>query len=169
MSDYIKEFTFKEKPEDFTYVEGEPLKLNEDFKFYHNKLKFRKKLNSLQYLFKDYIQTTLQAAGIRDTYLKLEYTKRYLMVIFTDPETIKTTDQIIEDHKDIPLKDGCYYMESNSDYLLLLTKDMDGISEGVQIMEEILRQVLDEYFTRKEFDKFIKVRPFKLSNCNLVS
>lgn len=169
MSDYIKEFTFKNKPEDFMYVDGEPLKLNEDFKFYHNKLRFRKELNSLQYLFKNYIKTTLQAAGIRDTYLKPEYTKSYLLLLFTDPVTIKNTNQIIEDHMDIPLKKDCYYMECNSDYFLLLTKDMEGISEGVEIMEEILDQVLDDYFRRKDFDQYIKVRPFKLSNCNLLS
>ncbi len=167
MSDYIEKFEFKEEPEQLTYMEGEPLKINEEFKFYHNKLRFRKELTPLQYLLKDYVNTTIQAAGIRDTYLKVAYTESYLLVVFTDPETIKSTNKIIDDHAHITLEKECYYLEANSDYMLLLTKDMEAISKGVKFMEEILNQVLEEYFRRKDFDKFIKIRPFKLSNCNL--
>lgn len=169
MSDYIDKLVFKETPKEFTYEEGEPLKLNEKFKFYHNKLKFRRELNKLQYLFQDYVKTTLQAAGIRDTYLKKEYTDAFFMVIFTDPNTIKQTNAFIKEYEDITLEKGCYFIDCNSDRMLLLAKDFDAISAGTVTMETILDQVLREYFQRKEFDKFMKIRPFQLSSCKALT
>ena len=167
MSDYIKEFTFKEPPKELNYLEGEPLKLNEEFKFYHNKLKFRREINQLQYLFQDYMKITLQAPGIRDTYLKKLYTDSFFLVIFTDLETIKETNRIIEQHLDLSIEKGCYYIETTSEYMLLLTKDLDSIKAGTKTMKNILDQVLHEYFlVQKDFDKFIKIRPFRLYSCS---
>lgn len=165
MSYNVEKFEFKEEPKEINYEDGEPLKLTEEFRFYHNKMRFRKHLTPLQFLFSDFFNTTLQAAGIRDSYIKLEYTNTYLMVIFCDPETVKKTNEIIEKHIDENINKGCFYIENNSDYMLLLTKDVDGIIAGVEKMREILDQVLDEYFKRKEFDEFIKIRPFNLFDC----
>ncbi|MFO7798035.1 MAG: hypothetical protein ACQERB_10525 [Promethearchaeati archaeon] len=165
MSNYIKKFEFKEEPREFNYKEGEPLDLTEEFRFYHNKLKFRKELTPLQYLFADFFNTTLQASAIRDSYIKKEYDDVYLMVIFSGPETIKNANKIIEKHLNISLNQGCYYMESTSDNMLLLSKDIEGIRSGVEKMREILQQVLDDYFERKQFDEFIKLRQFNLFDC----
>jgi hypothetical protein len=165
MSYYVEKFEFKNKPKEINYIEGEPLKLTEDFRFYHNKIRFRKELTPLQFLFNEFFNTTLQAAGIRDSYLKREYTDTYLIVIFCDTEEIKNTNQIIEKHFDKNLEKGCYYMEGSSEYLLLLTKDMEGIKAGIEKMKEILEQVLDDYFRRKNFDEYIKLRPFNLFDC----
>jgi hypothetical protein len=167
MSDYLKEFNIKEPPKKITYLEGEPLELNEEFKFYHNKLKFRKYINQLQYLFQDYMEITLQAPGIRDSYLKKLYTNSYLMVIFTDQETIKETNRIIEKHADLLIEKGCYYLETTSDYMLLLSKDLEGIKAGTKTMRDILEQVLNDYFNvQNDFDKFIKIRLFSLYGCS---
>ncbi|MFX1411081.1 MAG: hypothetical protein ACFFA6_12070, partial [Promethearchaeota archaeon] len=68
MSDYIKKFEFEKEPKEITYIEGEPLKLNKDFVFFHNKSFFRKELTRLQYLFKSYTSVSLLASGIRDSY-----------------------------------------------------------------------------------------------------
>jgi len=165
MSNIIEKFEFKEEPQEINYKEEEPLKLTEDFKFYHNKVRFRKNLTPLQYLFSDFFNTTLQAAGIRDSYLKLKYTNTYMMVIFCDPETIKNANKIIEKHIDVNINKGCYLMEGNSDYMLLLAKDIESIKAGVEKMREIVEQVLDDYFKRKDFDEFIQIRPFSLFDC----
>ncbi|MBD3194459.1 MAG: hypothetical protein GF317_05340 [Candidatus Lokiarchaeota archaeon] len=165
MSDYIEKFEFKNPPRELEYHEGEPLKLTEEFRFYHNKMKFRKELNKLQYLFNDYLKKTLQAAGIRDSYLKLEYTNKYLMIIFTDPENIKSADKIIKKHESIEIEKNCYVIESTSEYLLLLTKNREALTEGIEMVYEILDQVLHEYFNRNEPDKFIQIRPFSLFGC----
>jgi hypothetical protein len=49
--------------------------------------------------------------------------------------------------------------------MLLLTKDMDGLHAGTNIMEEIFTQVLEDYFSRKNFDDFIKIPQFKIISC----
>jgi len=165
MSDYIKKFELKTKPKEINYMDGEPLKLSEEFRFYHNKLKFRKELTPLQFLFSDFFDTTLQASAIRDSYIKREYDDNYLIVIFCEPETIKNANEIIEDHIKMDLNDECYYMESKSDYMLLLSKDIEGIRSGVEKMIEILKQVLNDYFDRKQFEEYIKVQPFNLFDC----
>ncbi|TXT66719.1 MAG: hypothetical protein BAJALOKI1v1_260017 [Promethearchaeota archaeon] len=165
MSEYLKKFFFKKEPQELRYNEEDPLKLTEEFKFYHNKLKFRIELNQLQYLFQDYMKVPLQAAGIRDTYLKLEYTDKYYMVIFTDMNTIKNANQIIEENMDVSIEKGCYYLRTTPTYMLLLAKDYDGIDTGITMMREILDQVLHDYFRQQEFDEFIKVQPFTLQDC----
>jgi hypothetical protein len=164
MSNYITEFKFKSSPENITYIEGEPLNLSERFDFFHNKSKIRKALNLLQYLFKSYIKTPLLASGIRDSYLSEDYGEQYLIVLFTTPEIIKGANNIIAKHSDTEFTTGKFYLITTQDYMLLLAKDMEAVNSGVEYMEEILKQILEDYFTKKEFDDFIKVRQFSLSN-----
>ncbi len=165
MSNLLKEFTFEKPPKNITYFDKEPLKLTNEFVFFHNKNKFRKELTRLQYLFKSYTRTPLNAAGIRDSYLKQETSEKYLIVLFTTTNIVKRTNDIIENYSDLEFDSGCFHIEATSDYLLLLTKDMDGLRSGINMMEEILKQILEDYFSQQKFDKYIKIRPFKLKNC----
>ncbi|MHA2038784.1 MAG: hypothetical protein ACW98X_20320 [Promethearchaeota archaeon] len=165
MTDYIKKFEFKETPKEITYIEGAPLELNEDFVFFHNKSKARKDLTPLQYLFKSYTTNPLLALGIRDSLLEKELTEQYLIVLFTTPKVIEHTNNIISRYTDVEINQGCFYFETNSEFMLLLTKDLDGLHSGTKIMEEILTQVLEDYFTKKNFDEFIKVTQFKIISC----
>ena len=169
MYDYIKNYEFKDNPKEITYFDGEPLRLSKEFSFYHNKNWFRKELNRFQYLFKTYLKNPLIAAGIRDSYLKEEYSENYLIVLFTDAQSIKNTNNIIEANLAKEISQGCFYLISNTNYLLLLAKDKNGLISGLSIMEEILTQTLEDYFNQQQFDDFIKIRQFKLFNCtNLV-
>ncbi len=165
MSDYIKKFEFKENHNEITYIEEPPIELNEDFVFYHNKSKVRKELNSLQYLFKSFTKNPLLALGIQDSFLKKEYTDKYFIILFTTSEHVKNTNGIIAEYIDIEINQGCFYLVTTSDYMLLLTEDMDGLKSGANIMEEILNQVLDDYFTKKQFNDFIKIRQFRINKC----
>ena len=165
MYEYIKNYEFKNNPKEVTYFDGEPLKLSKEFSFYHNKNWFRKEINRFQYLFKTHLQNPLLATGIRDTYLKEEYTENYLMVLFTDGETVKNANNIIETNLDKEISQGCFYLVSNTKYLLLLAKEKNGLISGLNVMEEILTQTLEDYFNQQQFDDFIKIRPFKLFNC----
>jgi len=166
MTEYIKEFEFKNPPKEITYYDDEPLKLTKEFSFFHNKSKFRKELNRLQYLFKEYLKTPLIAAGIRDTYLKEEYTEKYFIILFTTNEIIKETNQIIEQYSGKDIQSGCYVLKSNLSYLLLLAKDLNGVILGIDILEEIFNQTFKDYFKRKRFEDFIKIRPFIMSGCS---
>lgn len=165
MSDYIKEFEFKETPKYLTYLEAKPLELNSDYIFFHNKNKFRKDLNRLQYTFKSYTNNPLMAVGIRDSYLKAEYSDDYLIVVFTTYSIIKNCNEIIEEKIGIKIEPNCFFLETTSEYMLLLAKDMKGLNLGIDIMEEILTQVMDNYLEKKNYDNYMKIRPFKLSNC----
>ena len=165
MYDYIKKYEFKNNPKEITYFDGEPLKLSNEFTFYHNKNWFRKELNRFQYLFKTYLKNPLLASGIRDTYLKEEYAENYLILLFTDILTVKNTNHIIETNLDKEISQGCFYIISNPKYLLLLAKEKNGLVSGLNVMEEILTQTLEDYFNQQQFDDFIKIRPFKLFNC----
>jgi len=166
MSKNIKKYVFKSKPKEITYIDGEPLKLSKEFSFFHNKIKFRKELTRLQNLFKDLAKIALQASGIRDSYLKEEYSENFLLVIFTTSQIIRQADLILEPHKNLELSPGCFYLESNSESMLLLAKDMEGLSFGVDTMEEIFSQTFEIYFEQKNFDDYLKIRPFKLFNCS---
>ncbi len=165
MTDYIKKFEFKETPKEITYIEESPLELNEDFVFYHNKSKVRKELTPLQYLIKSFTKNPLLALGIQDSFLKKEFTDKYLIILFTASENVKNTNEIIAEYTDIEINQGCFYLVTTSDYMLLLTKDLDGLKSGKKIMEEILNQVLEDYFTKKNFDDFIKIRQFRIYSC----
>ena len=164
MLNHLTEFKFKRSPKSITYLEGEPLKLTEEFDFFHNKSKLRKGLNQLQYLFKSYIKNPLLASGIRDSYLTEEYTEEYLIILFTTPEIVKKSNEILASYSDIEFTQGNFFLITTPDYVMLLTKDMDGINSGIESMEEILNQVLEDYFNKENFEDHIKIRQFKLSN-----
>ena len=165
MSDYIKECEFKIPPKEIIYGDEEPLKLSNEFSFYHNKNMFRKELNRLQNLFLRYLKTSLVAAGIRDSYLKEKYSENFLLLLFTDNKIMKETNQIIKAHSDVEIHPNCFYLESSTKYILLLAKDMDGLISGIDTMEEIFSQTFEDYFSRKKFDEYIKICPFKMTSC----
>ena len=165
MSDFLKEFVFEESPLNITYFDEEPLKLTNEFIFFHNKSKFRKELNRLQYLIKSYTKVPLHAAGIRDSYLKEEYSEKLLIILFTTSKLIKKSNQFIEIISDKPLNPGCFYLKTTSDFILLLSKDMAGLTIGIETMEIILKQVLDDYMNKKKFDEYIKIGSFELLDC----
>ena len=165
MSDYIKKFEFKETPKKITYIEEPPLELNEDFVFYHNKSKVRRELTPLQYLFKSFTKNPLLALGIQDSFLKKEFTDKYFITLFAASEIVKKTNEIITEYTDIEISQGCFYLVTTSDYMLLLTKDIDGLKSGAKTMEEIFNQVLEDYFTKENFDDFIKIPQFRIYNC----
>jgi hypothetical protein len=165
MSTYLKKFDFEKSPMNITYLEKDPLKLNNNFMFFHNKSKFRKELTRLQILIKTYINTTLHAAAIRDSYLKEEFFENYLIVLLTETEKMKKVNEIIEKHASKVLNSGCFLIENNTNYMLLLSKDMDGLIHGIDAMEAILKQVLEDYMNQKIFDDYIKICAFNLMDC----
>jgi hypothetical protein len=165
MSAFLKEFKFERSPLKIKYFDKESLKLNNEFIFFHNKSKFRKELTRLQYLIKSYTKSPLQAAGIRDSFLKEVYSEKYFIVLFTNLETSKNTNQIIEKHSDLELNQGCFYLEADTDYLLLLARDMEGLKLGVDTMETILKQILEDYIEYKRFDDYIQICSFELIDC----
>ena len=162
MSEFVKEYEFKNPPNKISYLEGEPLKLNDSFIFYHNKNKFRKELNRLQIAFKTHTKTPLIASAIRNTYLIEEYSNRYLIIYFTTGESIKNLNDVIETHIDREIKQGDFFLENTSSYMLLLAKDMEGLTLGIDIMEEIFQQTFNNYFAQNKLDDYIKIRPFKM-------
>jgi len=165
MSKNIKDYEFRLKPKEVTYIEDEPLKLDKNFSFFHNKIKFRKELTRLQLLFKDYTQISLLATGIRDSYLKEEYSENFLIVIFTTNHVIKDANRIMDPYKDTKIKPGCYYLESTANYMLLLAKDMEGLISGVDTLEDILTQTFEQYLEKNDTEDYIKIKPFKLFSC----
>ncbi|MHA1233674.1 MAG: hypothetical protein ACTSQL_01155 [Promethearchaeota archaeon] len=165
MSNNLKEYVFNVKPTEITYLDKDPLELNSDLIFFHNKIKFRKEITQLQNLFKEYTKTALQASGIRDSYLKEEFSENFYLIIFTTHDIVKKTNEIIEPRSHFDLKVGCYYLESTSEYMLLLAKDLDGVKSGVNTMEDIFYQTFEEYYAQKNTDDYVKIRSFKLFNC----
>ena len=163
MSEFIKEYKFKNPPKEITYLDGEPLKLSDGLIFYHNKNKFRKELNRLQNIFKTYTKTPLIASAIRDTYLKEEYSDKYLIIYFTTGEFITELNNIIETHHNKEIDKGSFLMANNSKSMLLLAKDMEGLVLGIDLMEEIFQQTFDNYFAQNKLDDFIKIRPFMIN------
>ncbi len=163
MSEFIKEYKFNNPPNEITYLDGEPLKLSDGFIFYHNKNKFRKELNRLQNIFKIHTKTPLIASAIRDTYLKEEYSDKYLILFFSTGEFIKDLNSIIETHLNVEINQGTFLMVNKSNHMLLLAKDMDGLVLGIDMMEEIFQQTFDNYFAQNKLEDFIKIRPFKIN------
>jgi len=166
MSSYLSEFSFSKRLKELDYVDGEPLKLNNEFNFFHNKNKFRKELNRLQFIFKKFTGNSLVASGIRDTYIKEEYTESNLLVIFTDNQVVKKTNNILDANLKPEMKSGCFYITTSSEYLLLAAKDMDGLLLGIDFMEELFTQVFEHYMEQKKFDDFVKIRQFNASGCS---
>ncbi|MFX0142023.1 MAG: hypothetical protein ACFFDN_50770 [Candidatus Hodarchaeota archaeon] len=165
MSIFLKEFKFEKPPIKITYFDKEPLILNNKFIFYHNRSKFRKELTRLQYLIKSYTKTPLLAVAIRDSLLKEEYSEKFLIVLFTTSETIRKTNKIIEEYLDIELDPGCFFIETKKDFMLLLSKDIEGLISGVDALETILKQILEDYMNQERFDDYIKIRIFELIGC----
>ena len=166
MSLYLDSFKFTYMPNELNYVDGDPLNLNNQFNFFHNKNKFRKNLNRLQSIFKEYTGNSLVASGIRDTYINEEFTENYLLVLFTDNQVVKTTNNILQANLKREISPGCYYLTATSEYLLLLAKDMKGLISGIELMEELFLQVFDHYMKQKKFDEFIKIRQFNAFGCS---
>ncbi len=165
MSDLLKEFKFEKVPHKIAYLDKVPLRLNNELIFFHNKNKFRKYLTQLQYLIKSYTNTPLQAAGIRDSYLKEEFSEKFLIVLLSTSETIKKTNEIIEAHSELELNNSCFYLEVDTNFMLLLSRDMEGLILGINTMEIILKQIMEDYMNQKQFDDYIKICTFELIDC----
>ena len=164
MSNFLKEFEFEKPPKKITYFDTDTLKLSNDFQFLHNKSKFRKELTRLQNLVKSYTNSPLMVSAFRDSYIKEEYTEKYLIVLFTTPDCIEETNKIIEGYTDIEFSTGCFILETKAKYMLLLTRDMKGLISGVNMMESILNQILEDYMIRKQYNEYIMIRPFKITD-----
>ncbi|MFX0032753.1 MAG: hypothetical protein ACFE8E_02605 [Candidatus Hodarchaeota archaeon] len=165
MYQYLQEFEFEKPPKKISYLEGKPLILSNQFSFFHNKNKFRKELNQLQYLFKEYTDNPLLAAGIRDSYLKEEFSEDFLIVIFTTNDIIITANDIVGKFTNKKYGPECYYIESTSDYILLITKDIESLISGINILEEIFTQTFEDYLKKEAFEDYVKIRPFLIHNC----
>ena len=166
MSKNIRDYEFRSSPKEITYLDDEPLKLDKNFSFFHNKNKFRKELTQLQLIFKDYTKISLPASGIRDSYLKEEYSDKFFIVIFTTNRGIKDANQMIDPYKDTNIKPGCFYLESTPNYLLLLARNMEGLTSGIATLVDVFIQTFEIYFKENNRDDYIKIKPFKLFNCN---
>ncbi|MHA1241262.1 MAG: hypothetical protein ACTSQU_10760 [Promethearchaeota archaeon] len=166
MSKNIRDYEFQSKPKEITYLDDAPLKLDKNFSFFHNKNKFRKELTQLQLIFNDYTKTSLPASGIRDSYLKEEYSEKFFIVIFTTNQVIKGANQMIDPYKDTNIKPGCFYLESTPNYMLLVAKNMEGLTSGIATLMDIFTQTFEIYFKENIRDDYIKIKPFKLFNCN---
>ena len=165
MSNYLKEFNFERLPKKITYFDTEPLSLSNEFTFFHNKTKFRRELTRLQNLFKSYTKSPLMASAIRDTYLKEEYTEKYFIVLFTTPDNIQEANKIVDNHNEIEFNPGCFFLETTSKYMLLLARDMEGLTSGVNMMESILNQILEDYMVPKRYNEYIMICPFQITDC----
>ena len=165
MSNYLKKFEFEHDPISIKYIESEPFALNNELNFFHNKNKFRKELNRLQYLFQEYTGTPLLASGIRDSYLSEELSEQYLIVLFTDNNVITGANRIIKDNQNVELKPGCFFLESTSNYMLLLTKDNEGLVAGIDMMESIFKQVFEAYLKKQKSEDYVKIQPFRVLDC----
>ncbi|KKL10650.1 hypothetical protein LCGC14_2553710, partial [marine sediment metagenome] len=45
------------------------------------------------------------------------------------------------------------------------TREMEGLIPGIDMLESILNQVLEDYNIQKRFNDFIMIRPFKIIDC----
>jgi hypothetical protein len=39
---------------------------------------------------------------------------------------------------------------------------MNGMKAGLEMLHDLLKQTLDDYFNQKNFDDYIKIRPFEI-------
>jgi len=166
MPTIIKKFEFDEEPREIKYFDNEPLILTNKLCFFHNKNKFRRELNPLQYLFKHYTGDPLLAAGIRDSYIKEEYSENFLIVIFTTIENIKKTNEILKERVKKEIKNGCFYLESTSEFMLLIAKEMEGLKAGLKTMEMIFDQSFKDYLEQGNFEEYVKIPSFYMVNCS---
>ena len=156
MVEPLREYNFKKNPKELSYSNDTPFKLDQDLIFYHNKNTFRRYLVDLQNLFKTYTKNPLIASGIRDSYLDEEYFENYLFVLFMKGELIDQCNDIVKKHAEKNIDSKCYYLVTTSEYMLLLSKDMDGLLSGISVMEDIFTQTFEEY---------IQIRQFKMYSC----
>ena len=63
------------------------------------------------------------------------------------------------------LNPGCFYLKTSSDFMVLISRDVEGLNLGIETMEIILKQVLEDYMNQKKFDDYIKVGSFELLDC----
>ncbi len=164
MSEHFK-FKFEKSPKKLTYLEKEPFKLNKDLQFYHNKVKIKALLTPLQELFKLHVGAPLMITAIRDSYLNAEFSENYLTVLFTTFENAQKANDIIKPLNDMKIETNCYYLEIDTQYLILLAKDMKGITAGCKVLEELIKQSFNDYFENKNFDSFITMPTTKLYDC----
>ena len=164
MPKHLNKFQFNQELP-INYIDAEPFALNNELSFFHNKNKFRKELNKLQYLFSEYTGTPLLASGIRDSYLSEKLSERFLIVLFTGNEIITNANSIIGKHQNIELKPNCFYLESSSNYMLLLSKDFEGLVSGIDVMLSIFKQVFEDYLQKGDFEDVVRIQPFTLLDC----
>jgi hypothetical protein len=50
--------------------------------------------------------------------------------------------------------------------MLLLAKDLGGVKSGVNTMEDLFYQTFEDYYAQKNPEDYVKIRSFKLFNCN---
>ncbi|MFX1239193.1 MAG: hypothetical protein ACFFAS_19110 [Promethearchaeota archaeon] len=162
MYDHIIEYKFEKNLKEIEYIDGEPLSLSEKFIFYHNKNKFRKDITRLQNVFKNFTKNSLVASGIRDSYIKAEYSEKFLLILFTTGDQVEKTNEILEKHLKKDIQQDYFYLVADSTYMLLLAKDINGLISGIDIMEEIFTQTFNDYMEQKQFDDFIKICQFKI-------
>ena len=82
--------------------------------------------------------------------------------MFTDNETIKRTNEILESISQLKINKNNFYLETTTEYMLLLAEDIDGLNYGIDTMKEIFTQTFDNYLSNKQFEDFVKIRPFKI-------
>ncbi|MHA1374003.1 MAG: hypothetical protein ACTSR7_06890 [Promethearchaeota archaeon] len=150
MTNHLKEFELNKDSAKISYNEGEPLKLNNDY------------VNKLQYLFKKYTGDSLVASGIRDTYLKEEISEDFLIVFFTTNDTVKNADDVIEPKINLAFETGDYYLKSSTNYILLMSKDMAGLTAGINTLESVFTQVFEHYLKINDPEDYVKIRPFEI-------
>jgi len=165
MVEPLREYNFKKNPKEMSYSDETPFKLDQDLIFYHNKNIFRKYLVKLQNLFKTYTKNPLIASGIRDSYLDEVYFENYLIVLFMRGELIEQCNDIVKKHVEKNIDPKCFYLITTSEYMLLLSKDMDGLVSGISVMEDIFNQTFENYFKQEKFEEFIQIRQFELFYC----
>ena len=169
MAENVNKYNFKNPPKEMEYLDGEPFKLNQDLIFYHNKNIFRKELTKLQNVFNLYTKNPLIASGIRDSYLDQELFENYFLVFFAKGDLIERCNEIIKQHVRKKIESGCFYLIILQEYMLLLSKDMNGLISGINIMEEIFIQTFKDYFEQNNLDAFIQIPQFKLYSCKNIN
>ncbi|MFX1411082.1 MAG: hypothetical protein ACFFA6_12075, partial [Promethearchaeota archaeon] len=97
------------------------------------------------------------------------YSDKYLILLFTTNDVIKETNEIIKIHSEIRIESGCFFLITTSKYMLLLTKNNGSLVFGIDTIEDILKQVMEDYLNKRNFDEYIKIRSFKLLDCSTSS
>jgi len=150
-------YEFSKKPQFIEYHEEEPLKLHKNLNLFHSKVKIRKFITGLQNLFKERIGIPLDAPAIRDTYLKKEYSDKYLILFCAELEKEKELNIIIDNFEKNQIKSSGYEIEITRDFILLKTIDLKGFEIGINSLKTIFEQIFSKYFSEKKFDEYIQI------------